>query len=114
MIPTVVATKPTRVIAKAILADAQWDGADAVLRHLPDVQPHQIPALVALLARAAVTGELPAHTGAPRKPLLLSVEERKRAHRRYSNGARDPATIRGEREYQRESKRRRDAARAAA
>lgn len=110
---TVVATPATRKLAKAILADAMWDGADAVLRHLPDVYPGQVPALIYLLARAATTGEVPAPTGTPRKPLLLSPDERRRAHRRYAAGSRDPATMRGEREYQRESKRRRDAARRA-
>ncbi len=78
----IVATPATRTIAKAILADAQWDGGDAVLRHLPDVRPDQLAALIHLLVRTAITGEVPAATGAHRKPLTLSVDERRRAHRR--------------------------------
>lgn len=98
---SIVATPATRNLAKQILLDSQWDGADAVLRHLPDVRPSQVPALVALLAKAALTGTIPAPTGAPRKPLLLTPDERKRAHARYVAGVRDAATVRGEREYQR-------------
>lgn len=98
---TIVASPATRSIARQIIVDSQWDGADAVLRHLPDVRPAQIPALVALLAKAALTGSVPAATGAPRKPLMLTADERKRAHARYVAGSRDPATVRGEREYQR-------------
>lgn len=102
----VVATPATRSIARHILAETAWDGAEAVLRHLPDVRECQIPALIALLAKAAVTGERPAGTvGPPRKAILLDEEERRRAHRRYGAGARDAATVRGEQEYQRERRR---------
>ena len=101
MPPTVVATSATRTIARAILAETEWDGADAVTRHLPNVRECQIPALIALLAKAATTGELPPSVAKIRKPLLLSEEERRRAHRRYAAGERDRATIRGEQEYHR-------------
>lgn len=108
MPPSLVATTNTRFIARTILAEIEYDGADAVARHLPNVQPHQVPALIALLAKAATTGTLPpAPNGRPRMPLLLTVDERRRAHARWTAGARDRATIRGEREYQRESKRQR-------
>lgn len=104
---SIVATNPTRLLARAILSETEEDGADAVMRHLPDVQPCQVPALIALIAKAAVTGEVPARpSGQPAKPLLLTEDERRKAHARFRQGARDRETMRGEREYQRESKQR--------
>lgn len=106
-LPTsIVASPATRTLARQIIADTTWDGADATLRHLTQVRPSQLPALVHLLAVAATTGEIPGGpAGQERKPILLSEEERRRAHARYNAGHRDPATRRGEREYQRAAKR---------
>jgi hypothetical protein len=103
---SVVATPATRAIARQILADTHWDGAEATLRHLPQVTPAQIPALVHLLSVAATTGEIPTGpAGALRKPLLLDEDERLRAHARFIAGHRDPATRRGEQEYNRARRR---------
>lgn len=107
---TIVATPATRSLARQIITDTAWDGAEATLRHLPELRPSQLAALIHLLAQAAGTGEVPAGAGAgDRKPLLLTEDERRRAHRRYAAGHRDPATRRGESEYQRERKRTRRA-----
>lgn len=108
----VVATRATRAIARHIILESPDTGADAVLRHLRDLDPEQLVPLVALLAKAAASGELPpiALTGQPMKALRLSEEGRREAHRLYVGGRRDPETRHGEREYQRERKR---AARAA-
>lgn len=102
---SVVATPATRAIARQIILDTQWDGADATLRHLPQVRPSQLAALVHLLAAAATTGEVATEPATIRKPLLLSEDERRRAHARFVAGHRDPATRRGEQEYQRARRR---------
>ncbi|GEP38861.1 hypothetical protein NPS01_25240 [Nocardioides psychrotolerans] len=103
---SIVASPATRAIARQIITDTQWDGAEATLRHLPDLHPTQIPALIHLLAAAAATGDIPTSPAATtRKPLLLTEDERRRAHARFVAGATDPATRRGEQEYQRARRR---------
>lgn len=103
---TIVATPATRNLARLIVADTSWDGAEATLRHLPAVRPEQLPALVHLLAEAAATGEVPGgRADRERRALLLDEDERRRAHNRFNAGHRDPATRRGESEYQRARKR---------
>lgn len=106
-LPTsIVATPATRTLARHIITDTQWDGAEATLRYLPEVHPTQIAALIHLLAAGAITGEIPTGpAGITRKPLLLTDEERRRAHARFIAGQRDPATRRGEREYNRARRR---------
>lgn len=106
-LPTsIVATPATRNLARQIIADTTWDGAEGTLRNLGQVRPSQLPALVHLLAVAATTGEVPGGAaGRDRKALLLTADERRRAHNRFNAGHRDPATRRGESEYQRARKR---------
>jgi hypothetical protein len=113
---SIVASPATRTLARRLIADTQWDGAEATMAALEEIRPQQIPALIHLLAAAASTGEVdPSRGGEDREPITLTPEERRRAHRRYQAGQRDPATRRGERDYQRASKRdRRNRRRAAA
>lgn len=106
----IVATRATRAIARQMIDGIEEHGADAVLKHIHSLKPEQFVPLVALLAKAAATGEMPVPVGQPEKVVLLTEEERKELHRLYGQGKRDPHTIRGEREYKREKKR---AARAA-
>ena len=49
----VVPTKATVGIARRMVAETADTGADVVLNYLPDVEPGQVPALVALLAKWA-------------------------------------------------------------
>lgn len=112
-------TTHTRRIARRIVRETEVIGADATLRHLCDVPPQQVPALVALLAKYAAgrTGLTAAgpvkllDRVPPGMPNRFTVEQRRDAHRRYANGSRAPEVVAGEREYQRGWARDRRAAR---
>ena len=96
----VVPNMQTKYVARAMLESAaRSTGADAVIRWLPEVPPHQGPALLALIleARGAM--------GRPQLPLEFTEDERRRLHAAYGKGKRDARTIAGEREYQRLAKR---------
>ncbi|MGZ4519980.1 MAG: hypothetical protein ACXVXP_00225 [Mycobacteriaceae bacterium] len=100
---TLVATPATQKIARQIIRDTAEEGADAVLRWLPEVQPEQVTALLVLIAREAAAVRLPS---GPRPlgrfvPDLLTHEERRRAHAAYERGERAEWVVTGEREYQR-------------
>lgn len=90
----IVATPATRAIAERIIRETADDGAEATMRHLPDVNPAQVPALVALIARAA------AATGLAAGDLAMSRKAQKEAHNRYNAGQRDAVTRHGELAYQ--------------
>lgn len=108
----IVPTRATALIARKILADTHEAGADAVLRHIDDLEPTQYVALVAILAKAAADKVAPPVPGGkPLKAIILTEDQRRRAHTRYTAGHRDAITVRGEREYQRERKRASRAAR---
>lgn len=109
----IVATTATRKLARAIIRETADNGADATLRHLHDVAPDQLPALIAILAREAAGARIPRGSHFPIDGRLvvdvLTVEERRTAHAAYVRGLRDEWVVNGEREYQR-LRRRRDRA----
>lgn len=120
MTTTVVANSHTRKVVGHMLRDTTFVGAEAVLRHLPRIEPGQRVAAMVLLAKAAAPPEPPKPTGVTltgetrEKPVTLTPEQMRRAHSRWNKGDREPDTVEGERQYQRVRGRRRAAARRAA
>lgn len=105
----VVPTEQTRRVAAAMMHQArQSTGADAALRHLPDLQPEQLTALVGLLLTQI---KVISKSGRPTMPLTLSEEERRRGYAAWRRGERTPFTERAYREYQRANQRARRARR---
>ena len=97
---TVVPNVQTRYVARAMLETAvRTTGADAVIRWLPEVPPHQAPALLALILESRGAMDR------PQLPLEFTEDERRRLHAAYAKGKRDARTTAGEREYQRLAKR---------
>jgi len=77
-------------------------GADAVLIHLRDVDPAQVPALLGvLLSRPKL--------GAPLKPFTYNEAQRRAAWAAYQRGERSPWVKAGAREYRRANQRKRRA-----
>ena len=69
----IVPTRATALIARKILADTHEAGADAVLRHIDDLEPTQYVALVAILAKAAADKVAPPVPGGkPLKAIILT------------------------------------------
>lgn len=99
----IVPTDATRRLARSMMADARrTTGGDAALKHLPELQPEQLVALIgALLTQIKVTEKV----GRPPLPLELAEDERRRCHAAYRNGDRTPEVVAGEREYQRVNQR---------
>lgn len=101
----VVATKETRRALERMLEAAKGDGAgEAVLRHLREVDPPQLPALVTLLVRGAVRST-PGTRGRPSLPFHLTPDQQRNGYTQYRQGSRTDFAITAAREYMRANKR---------
>lgn len=95
----VVANQHTRRVRDRLLATARDNGGgEAVLRHLADIEPAQLPALIALLLR-------PADELRPQRvPFTLTPEAMRRGYSQYRQGSRSDFAITAMREYTRRNK----------
>lgn len=98
-----VPTPATQHVAKLMMRTTLRDTpADAVLRHLPQLEPQQVPALLALVLRNAKINQKP---GRQRLPDLFSAAERRRGYASYKRGDRSDWAVACFREYQRHQQR---------
>lgn len=96
----VVADRNTRHVASLLVGTAVREtGADAVIRHLRQVDPKQLPALVSLLLTDI---KVTKKAGAPRMADRFSDAERKAGYAAYKrHGDRSEWAVECFREYQR-------------
>lgn len=105
----VIPTPATRAaVANMLSAAEKAPATDALLRHLHDLRPEQMPAAIALLLSVK---SQPRQNGSI-APLTLTENEARRGHALYQQGVRTPFAVLAEREYKRAAKRRQRAARA--
>lgn len=106
----VVATRETRRIVDKMLRVAHEEGAgEAVLRHLADLDPAQIPALIAAVlnapARCSRTHSERQSIRREPLPFTLTAEAQLRGYSQYRQGVRTDFAVTAMREYTRANKR---------
>ncbi|MBZ5736469.1 hypothetical protein K8Z61_18415 [Nocardioides sp. TRM66260-LWL] len=99
----VVPNHRTRAVATRMVRLAEErNGADAVLECIADVDPQQIPALIAVLLTSTKVHK---KTGRPPMPIQFDHADRLRGYRQYRQGSRTEFAVAAYREYQRINRR---------